>query len=602
MVSSTLSTLLLAQFFTISIAAPAPIFNNPPLQQNQVTFSPPKAEPLRRPSFPRLEDASITTLLAGLSDNNFTSAELTQEYLDRINIFDDIRATLVVNPSALEAAKLADATRAQLDGLPIPSHLPLLGIPFLVKDNIAIPASVGPTTAGSFALVNTTVSGPSKVVERLIEAGAILLGTTNLDEFAQAKGDHPWGWSARGGQMHSIYGNDGKSVAIAEGYGDVCGSSGGSALSVALGLAAFSLGTQTGVSIVCPAGRAGIVGLKPGRGGMTPMAGVIPISKHLDVVGPLTRTVEDAETVWRVIKHPAGWTEDEDPSFTAITGRRKRRNPSESPILVGVPKNVFWDRLDDMPEVTSTFAAFVDQLKLDPRFEVVFRDVVNISQMTDDSTFSNVSTVTAHELKVGINHYLQNWTLVDESDVHSLGDIIDFNIDHAALELPPGPFPVFGHPPRDDESYSDQSFLIKANSLEHAGWKNATYRAAKLELERIGWVEGFEPYFWSEEGVDIMLVPTEGISGTLASLSAVPQITLPFNYYPTNYTLESNATWPIYPYPSMPFGVSLLAPRGHDSHEFLLKVARMVEGVMEVEDRRDKMRDSVRNRLVKLEK
>lgn len=95
-----------------------------------------------------------------------------------------------------------------------------------------------------------------------------------VDEFAQAKGDHPWGFSALGGQMHSIYGSGSSDIAVREGYSDVCGSSGGSALSVALGLASFSLGTQTGVSIVCPAGRAGVVGFKPGRGGMMPMEGV----------------------------------------------------------------------------------------------------------------------------------------------------------------------------------------------------------------------------------------------------------------------------------------------------------------------------------------
>ncbi|KAL8279608.1 hypothetical protein RQP46_007921 [Phenoliferia psychrophenolica] len=549
-----------ASLLALTLAAPAP-----PLQHAFLsTPSSSSASPI-----PRLEEASISQLLEGLASGVITSEGLTQRYLDRINIFDDIRATLSINPFAIRSAREADSKRRELGGAPLPAQLALLGIPFLVKDNIAIPDEAGPTTAGSYALVNTTVIGPSTVVQRLLDAGAVLLGTTNLDEFAQAKGDHPWGWSARGGQMHSIYGTS-EDATLDEGYGDVCGSSGGSALSIALGLAAFSLGTQTGVSIVCPAGRSGIVGLKPGRGGMSPMGGVIPISKHLDVVGPLTRTVADAEIVWRIIKHPAGWS---DPELPLASRGRAPRLPSQG-IRIGVPKNVFWDRLDDMPPITESFSSFLAILSLDSRFSVVYKEVANISAMTSDSTFANVSTVTSHELKMGLNHYFNNWTITATSYIHTLSDIINFNLAHRSLELPAGPFAVLGHPPRDDESYSDQSFLLKSNSLEEAGWKNGTYRAAKDTLERVGWTEGLEEYFLGEDGVDIMLVPTEGISGGLASLSAVPQITLPLGFYPSNYTIEANATWPLYPYPNMPFGISLMAARGHEEHEFLLHVAR----------------------------
>ena len=197
------------------------------------------------------------------------------------------------------------------------------------------------------------------------------------------------------------------------------------------------------------------------------------------------RTVADAEAVWRVIKHPAGWSDDDE--LEVKVQPRRERHPSQ-PIRIGVPKRVWWDDLDDMPDVISAFSAFVDRLSLDPRFHVFTKDVVNITAMTSDALRSNVSTVTAHELKVGINHYLQTWT-EPSSPIQSLSEIINFNLDHRALELPAGPFAAFGHEPRDDESYADQSFLLKADALEEAGWKNATYRAAKETLERVGWTE-----------------------------------------------------------------------------------------------------------------
>jgi hypothetical protein len=156
---------------------------------------------------PILEEASLTDLLSGLRNGNFTSLRLTQAYLSRITAFNDLNAIITLNPYALTEASRADSLRSNLSSpsAELTEHYPLLGLPFLVKDNIAIPPSSGPTTAGSYALVDAVVHRASPVVQRLLDAGAVLLGTTNLDEFAQAKGDHPWAWSARGGQTKSIY-------------------------------------------------------------------------------------------------------------------------------------------------------------------------------------------------------------------------------------------------------------------------------------------------------------------------------------------------------------------------------------------------------------
>lgn len=384
----------------------------------------------------------------------------------------------------------------------------------------------------------------------------------------------------------------------------VCGSSGGSALSVALGLTAFSIGTQTGVSIECPAARAGVVGFKPGRGGMTSMKGVVPISRHLDVVGPIARTVEDAELVWKVIKHPKGWTDEEEDeiryeeNFPFVEIQQEKI----SKIRVGVPRDVFWDELsEEMPHITLAMDVFLNRLSKDSRFRIIDKEVVNITAMNSNSTRRALSIITTQELKLGINHYLTTWTTKD-SPIKSLRDIIEFNLANPELELPIGPEKVFSHPPESDSSYSDQSNLLNADRIEVIGWLNSSYVEAKLEVERVGWKDGFERYFMGEgEEIDIMIIPTEGLSGTMASLARVPQITIPLSYYPSSYNIESNATWPLYPYPSMPFGLSILASRGHDSHEYLLQVAKLIEELINEDKtlgrRRDWMRSNVRERL-----
>lgn len=300
-----------------------------------------------------------------------------------------------------------------------------------------------------------------------------------------------------------------------------------------------------------------------------------------------------------MIKHPKNWTDAfSSPPFV--------RSPN-SQIRIGVPRNVFHTDLDDVLPVVNSFNSFLAFLSTDSRFHLIDKEVVNVTAMVSDTLFSNISTVTSHDLKLGLEHYLSEWTIPSPYSPKNLKDIVNYNLDHPSLELPPGPFPVFNHQPRDDEHYNDQSFLVKSQSIEVPGWKNETYRIARETLERVGWTEGLEPYFHGKDGVDFMLIPTEGVSGGIASLAAVPQITLPLSYYPSNQDVPSNATWPLYPYPSMPFGVSLLGSRGHDSHELLLETAKVLEEILGAAAkergeglRRDMMRNSVRKRLVEL--
>ncbi|KAF8592837.1 amidase signature enzyme, partial [Ceratobasidium sp. AG-I] len=212
------------------------------------------------PTYPDLYEASIEELQSGLDKNQFTSVDLA--YLARIEEVNSkgprLHAVIETNSLALQQAKVLDLERRESG-----KRSPLHGIPILLKDNIATLSSEGMnTTAGSYALLKSIVPGDSTVAEKLRKAGAILLGKANVSEWAYARGVIPPGWSARGGLATSPY------------YpaGETCGSSSGSGVAIAIGLAAGSLGTETDGSITCPSTYNNIVGIKP-TVGLTSRAG-----------------------------------------------------------------------------------------------------------------------------------------------------------------------------------------------------------------------------------------------------------------------------------------------------------------------------------------
>ncbi|CAE7128899.1 unnamed protein product, partial [Rhizoctonia solani] len=237
-----------------------------------------------------LYEASISELQFGLMNGHFTSVDLVRAYLARIDQVNHagpkLNAVIETNKRALEQAHALDQERKQTGKRSV-----LHGIPILVKDNIATLASEGMnTTAGSYALLGSIVRGEATVAAKLREAGAIILGKTNLSEWSQARGLTPTGWSGRGGQTTNPY------------YpgSNPCGSSSGSGVAAAIGLAAASLGTETDGSIICPSSFNNLVGIKP-TVGLTSRAGVIPISTHQDTVGPIARSVADAAMILTII-------------------------------------------------------------------------------------------------------------------------------------------------------------------------------------------------------------------------------------------------------------------------------------------------------------
>ena len=242
-----------------------------------------------------------------MAQGRTTSEALTRQSLARIRAIDEgrqgLHAVIELNPDALDIARQRDRERkaGQVRG-------PLHGIPVLVKDNIDTGDRML-TTAGSLALEGTPASEDAFIVRRLREAGAVLVGKTNLSEWANIRSSRSTsGWSARGGQTLNPYG-------IGR---NPCGSSSGTGSAIAASLAAVGIGTETDGSIMCPSSVAGLVGIKP-TVGLVSRSGIIPISHSQDTAGPMARTVADAALVLGVL---AG-VDARDPVTAAAAGQHR---------------------------------------------------------------------------------------------------------------------------------------------------------------------------------------------------------------------------------------------------------------------------------------
>src|SRR6476469_762590 len=229
-----------------------------------------------------LNEATIDLLQAQMKNGKLTSEAITKMYLKRIAEIDKsgpkVNAVIELNPDAISIARSLDAER-QAGKIRSALH----GIPVVIKDNNDT-ADKMMTTAGSLALVNNRASKDAFVAKKLREAGAVILGKTNLSEWANFRSTRSVsGWSSRGGQTHNPYVLD----------RSPCGSSSGSAVAVSANLCTVAVGTETDGSINCPASMNGVVGIKP-TVGLVSRAGIIPISKTQDTAGPFGRTVRDA--------------------------------------------------------------------------------------------------------------------------------------------------------------------------------------------------------------------------------------------------------------------------------------------------------------------
>src|SRR5437764_6487939 len=275
--------------------------------------------PARADSVPSAHnEATVAQLQADMASGKLTSEQLTREYLARIAALDQsgpgVNAIIELNPDALDMADRADKLRRQGTVLG-----PLHGIPILLKDNIDTGDKMQ-TSAGSFALVGTPAKQDSTVAANLRAGGAVILGKTNLSEWANFRSfESISGWSGRGGQTNNPYGID----------RNPCGSSSGSGAATSANFTAVSFGSETDGSIVCPGNANGVAAIKP-TVGLTSRAGVVPISHTQDTVGPHGRTVADAAVALGVIQSLA--FDGRDPATGSVQlGWQGRSRPTNIP-------------------------------------------------------------------------------------------------------------------------------------------------------------------------------------------------------------------------------------------------------------------------------
>ena len=367
------------------------------------------------PAF-ELEEATLDDLQKWMASGRMTSRSITQLYLNRIAALDrkgpSLHHVIEVNPDALSIAAALDKERKA-------GHVrgPLHGIPVLVKDNVDT-ADRMTTTAGSLALAGSIPLQDSTVAAKLRAAGAVLLGKTNLSEWANFRSSHSTsGWSGRGGQAKNPYVLD----------RNPCGSSSGSGGAVSANLCAVAIGTETDGSIVCPSGTNGIVGIKPTLG-LVSRAGVIPIAHSQDTAGPMARTVRDAAILLNAI---AG-VDARDTATSALSARQPvdyTRSLDANGLRgarIGVARTKFFGYSDVTDKVIN------DAIDLMKRQGAVIVDPANIETAGkfDDSEFD----VLLYEFKADLNNYLAS--LGPKAPVKSLQDIIAFNEAHKDQEMP----------------------------------------------------------------------------------------------------------------------------------------------------------------------
>ena len=352
-----------------------------------------------------LDEATIAQMQEKMASNELTSEDLVFMYLELISERNpNVNAVLEVNPKAIQIAQALDDERHEKG----PRSM-LHGIPVLIKDNIDTADDLH-TSAGSLSLADHYAMEDATIVKKLRDAGAVILGKTNMTEWANFMSDRMTnGYSSRGGQVKNPYGPF-----------DVGGSSSGSAAAIASNLAAAAIGTETSGSILNPAAQNGLVGLKP-TVGATSRTGIIPLSHTQDTAGPMTRTVEDAVHLFVQMIGP----DDKDPAT------RKSRRFSEVDWVacfdlealrgkrIGIARSIF-ER-----EVSSERAELFDkQLAILHAMGAEIVDFVDIACMEDDLGFA----VLTHEFKADLNSYLGKTHLANP--IRSLKDVIDFNKQH----------------------------------------------------------------------------------------------------------------------------------------------------------------------------
>jgi len=437
-----------------------------------------------------LEEATVGDLQKRMTGGPLTAHALTERYLDRIAAIDKrgpaLNSVIELNPDALSIAAALDAERKAKG-----PRGPLHGIPVLIKDNIDT-ADRMMTTAGSLALLGSVAAQDSVVAQRLRAAGAVILGKTNLSEWANFRSSHSTsGWSGRGGLTRNPYALD----------RNACGSSSGSGAAVSANLCALAIGTETDGSIVCPASTNGVVGIKPTLG-LIPATGIIPIAHSQDTAGPLARTVTDAAILLGALTG-ADYTKSLDPN--GLRGAR-----------IGVARDKFFGFSEATDRVIEEAIAEMKRRGA----EIVDPADIPTAGKFDDSE----SLVLSYEFKNDLNLYLG--ALGPKVPMHSLADVIAFNDSHRDQEMP----------------YFGQDLMIKAQS--RSPLSSQEYLDALAKDHRMSRTEGIDAVM-GKYHLDALVAPTGGPawctdlidgdhdpggSSTPAAVAGYPNINVPAGY------------------------------------------------------------------------
>jgi amidase len=413
-------------------------------------------------------EAGATELAAAMAAGTLTSVQLVKAYQARIRAIDRsgprINAVIEENPDALALAAALDRERRQKG-----PRGPLHGIPVLLKDNIAT-ADAMQTTAGSLALLGSRPPRDAFVVARLRAAGVVILGKTNLSEWANFRSTRSTsGWSARGGLTKNPYALD----------RNTSGSSSGSGAAIAASLATLAVGTETDGSIVSPSSINGLVGVKP-TVGLVSRSGIIPIAQSMDTAGPMTRTVRDAALLLTALagsderdpatadatRHAHDYTRDLDPR--GLAGKR-----------LGVVRSRFGGSND---LVSAIVEAELDVLK------AAGATLVDVPEIPNAGRYLAARyEVLLYELKAGIAAYLAEYA--PASPHRSLADLIAFNEANRASEMP----------------YFGQEHFLRAQAK--GGLDSSEYVDALATCRRFSRAEGIDQAL-AEHRLDALVAPT----------------------------------------------------------------------------------------------
>ncbi|HET7751539.1 MAG TPA: amidase [Terriglobales bacterium] len=364
------------------------------------------------PAF-ELDELTIHDLQQGMSSGKFTARSLAEKYLARIDALDKrtINSIIELNPDALAIAQQLDRERKAKG-----PRGPLHGIPVLIKDNIGTHDRMM-TTAGSLAMLGSVPPRDSFVAQKLREAGAVILGKTNLSEWANFRSTHSTsGWSGRGGQTNNPYALN----------RNPCGSSSGSGAAVSANLCAIAIGTETDGSIICPSNANGCVGIKP-TVGLISRAGIVPISHSQDTAGPMARTLTDAALLLGAL---AG-VDANDSATAASSG-----NAHSDYTRYLDPKGLRGARLGVVRKAFG-FDPAVDRI-LEEALAEMKRQGAELVDSADPPTWGKwreqENEILLYEFKADLNSYLAG--LGPQAPIHTLEEAIKFNDSHARQEMP----------------------------------------------------------------------------------------------------------------------------------------------------------------------